>query len=168
MGGSFPLKVYLPESDLDAVILTRQSPNEIDDLKDILDIFSCLCRAINESEKIIPNGNFEVGPWLPFLHFPNLSIALQEMKIQRIEFINARIKVVKCVINQTSLDITANQRSSLASATFLEEADRIIGKEHLYKRSVILIKVSTRSSPFPLSHLTTTHSPPSPPPSRCR
>lgn len=64
------------------------------------------------------------------------------MKIQRIEFINARIKVVKCVINQTSLDITANQKSSLASATFLEEADRIIGKQHLYKRSVILIKVS--------------------------
>jgi hypothetical protein len=62
------------------------------------------------------------------------------MKIQRIEFINARIKVVKCVINQTSLDITANQKSSLASATFLEEADRIIGREHLYKRSVILIK----------------------------
>lgn len=124
MGGSFPLKVYLPESDLDVVVLTRQSSNENDDLKDILDIFSCLCRAINESEKIIPpNGIYE------------------DIKIQRIEFINARIKVVKCVINQTSLDITANQKSSLASATFLEEADRIIGWQHLYKRSVILIKV---------------------------
>lgn len=64
MGGSYPLKVYLPESDLDVVVLTRQSPNENDDLKDILDIFSCLCRAINENDKIIPpNGNYEVGSW---------------------------------------------------------------------------------------------------------
>mmetsp|Transcript_14628 Transcript_14628/g.22062 ORF Transcript_14628/g.22062 Transcript_14628/m.22062 type:complete len:1104 (-) Transcript_14628:253-3564(-) len=122
MGGSFPLRVYLPESDLDVVVLTPQSFEEKDDLQEILQIFSCLCGAIKENEKAQLLRDFE------------------EHKIQSIEFVNARIRVVKCVVNKTSLDITANQRSSLASATFLEEADRIIGNNHLYKRSVLLIK----------------------------
>ena len=46
-GGSFPLRVYLPESDLDVVVAT---PGERDDLKDMLEIFSCLCQAIKEKE----------------------------------------------------------------------------------------------------------------------
>lgn len=62
MGGSFPLRVYLPESDLDVVILTKKAEDEKDDLKEILNIFSCLCRAINESEKFgsMTNNNLEV------------------------------------------------------------------------------------------------------------
>ena len=40
-----------------------------------------------------------------------------------------------------SLDITANQRNSLASATFLEEANRLIGHNSLFKQGIILVKV---------------------------
>eukprot|EP00603_Paraphysomonas_imperforata_P008009 CAMPEP_0114422426 /NCGR_PEP_ID=MMETSP0103-20121206/5603_1 /TAXON_ID=37642 ORGANISM="Paraphysomonas imperforata, Strain PA2" /NCGR_SAMPLE_ID=MMETSP0103 /ASSEMBLY_ACC=CAM_ASM_000201 /LENGTH=1340 /DNA_ID=CAMNT_0001591009 /DNA_START=89 /DNA_END=4111 /DNA_ORIENTATION=+ len=122
LGGSFPLQVYLPESDLDVTMLTEND----DDLNSVMQIFSCLCQAIKDNEK--QND-------LPF------AVDNAEFKIQSIEFINARIKVVKCVINRMSLDITANQRNSLASATFLEEANRLIGHDNLYKRSIILVKV---------------------------
>ena len=40
-----------------------------------------------------------------------------------------------------SLDITANQRNSLATATFLEEANRLIGHNGLFKQGIILVKV---------------------------
>lgn len=73
MGGSFPLRVYLPESDLDVVILTKTTENEKDDLKEILNIFSCLCKAINESEKFgtVFNNNYEVYFLHLFLLFYN-------------------------------------------------------------------------------------------------
>ena len=73
MGGSFPLRVYLPESDLDVVILTKTTDNDKDDLKEILNIFSCLCRAINEADKFgtLLNNNFEV----PF-HLQSFQISL--------------------------------------------------------------------------------------------
>ena len=61
MGGSFPLRVYLPESDLDVVVLTPQSFEEKDDLQEILQIFSCLCGAIKENEKAQLLRDFEVG-----------------------------------------------------------------------------------------------------------
>ena len=70
-----------------------------------------------------------------------MNVYYQEFKIQSIEFINARTRVIKCVVNRMSLDITANQRSTLASAVFLEEAARAIGNNDLYKRSVLLVKV---------------------------
>ena len=65
----------------------------------------------------------------------------QEFKIESIEFVNARVKVVKCIINRMSLDITANQRNSLASAIFLEEANRLIGNDNIFKKGIIIVKV---------------------------
>ena len=50
-GGSFPLRVYLPESDLDMVVLTPQQKGNRDSVKEVMDIFSCLCDSIRETDK---------------------------------------------------------------------------------------------------------------------
>jgi DNA polymerase sigma len=47
LGGSFPLQVYLPESDMDVTVLTEND----DDLSAVMQIFSCLCQAIKDNEK---------------------------------------------------------------------------------------------------------------------
>jgi len=39
------------------------------------------------------------------------------------------------------LDISANQSGGVSAACFFEEVDRLVGKDHLFKRSCILIKV---------------------------
>ena len=140
-GGSFPLRVYLPESDLDMVVLTPQEKGERDSVKEIMEIFSCLCDSIRENDRTPFPMDIEVTNTACPLPFRNMPVCYQEFKIQSIEFINARTRVVKCVVNKMSLDITANQRSSLASAAFLEEAARTIGNNDLYKRSVLLVKV---------------------------
>jgi tRNA nucleotidyltransferase (CCA-adding enzyme) len=69
LGGSFPLKTYLPESDLDVVVLTPLGCEEKDDVKDILQIFSCLCGAIKENEKNMPAFDAEVKLVISPLNF---------------------------------------------------------------------------------------------------
>ena len=68
------------------------------------------------------------------------------MVIRNVEFVNARTKVAHCKINNLGIDVTVNQTSSLSSAAFLEEIDRLIGFNHLFKRSLILIKVCSNFS----------------------
>lgn len=49
LGGSFPLQVYLPDSDMDVTMLTPESEN--DELSIVMEIFSCLCQAIKDNER---------------------------------------------------------------------------------------------------------------------
>ncbi len=65
----------------------------------------------------------------------------RDMIIRNIEYVNARTNLLHCIVNNTHVDITVNQISAFASIIFLEEADRLIGEHHLFKRSLILIKV---------------------------
>lgn len=116
-GGSFPLKVYLPESDLDIVVFL---PNT-DDMNVVLKVFCGLCAEIRRNDsKTATDCVF---------------------RIKNFEFVNARVKLAHCLVNNMHIDIAINQKSSLASAIFLNEADKIIGHEHLFKRSLLLVKV---------------------------
>lgn len=49
LGGSFPLQVYLPESDMDITMLTSDAENK-EDLNTVMQIFSCFCQAIKDNE----------------------------------------------------------------------------------------------------------------------
>ena len=120
--GSSALKTYLPESDVDLVLLTDDNdPESSDVLRNILgSIFNALCEEIS-------------------LKDDNKS-SYKGMTIRNIELVNGRKKVAHCVVNNVGVDITVNQVSSLATITFLEEVDRFIGHDHLLKRSVLLIK----------------------------
>lgn len=44
------------------------------------------------------------------------------------------------------MDISANQGGGLSAACFFEEVDRLVGKNHLFKRATLLIKVRPASS----------------------
>ena len=117
--GSYTLRSYLPESDLDLVVLTKWG-SQAADTKTIFSIFNSLCQEITLQED---------GQSLN-----------QDMKIRNVEFVNGRTKVAHCVVNNVKVDITVNQIGAIASVTFLEEADRCIGQNHLFKRSLLLVK----------------------------
>ena len=102
------------KSDIDLVFLTDKNPKRC-----IPDIFNSLYSAIMDENSSSPRS----------------------MVIRNIEYVNARTNVLHCVVNNTNVDITVNQHGSAASLTFLEEADRVIGCDHLFKKSVILVKV---------------------------
>ncbi|PPS15377.1 hypothetical protein GOBAR_AA05205 [Gossypium barbadense] len=63
-----------------------------------------------------------------------------EVLVQDVQYIRAQVKIVKCTVNDIPVDISFNQTAGLSALCFLEKVDQLIGKDHLFKRSIILIK----------------------------
>jgi hypothetical protein len=108
--GSVPLKTYLPDGDID---LTAFGGANIEDAL-ASDIVSVL-----EGEDQNPSALFIV---------------------KDVQLIRAEVRLVKCIVQNIAVDISFNQIGGLCTLCFLEQVDRFIGKDHLFKRSIILIK----------------------------
>ncbi|KAL5199140.1 hypothetical protein ABZP36_002652 [Zizania latifolia] len=108
--GSVPLKTYLPDGDIDVTILGNTAPDST--------FISDAC-GILESEAQAADD--EHGP-------------------RGLRFINAQVKLIKCAIKNIVVDISFNQIGGVSTLCFLELVDREVGKNHLFKRSIILIK----------------------------
>ncbi|GJQ97480.1 hypothetical protein Tco_0008619 [Tanacetum coccineum] len=63
-----------------------------------------------------------------------------EFVVKDVQLIGAEVKLVKCMVQNLVVDISVNQIGGLSTLCFLEQVDRIIKKDHLFKRSIILIK----------------------------
>ncbi|AQK57012.1 PAP/OAS1 substrate-binding domain superfamily [Zea mays] len=50
------------------------------------------------------------------------------------------VKLVKCLVQNIVVDISVNQIGGLCTLCFLEKVDQHFGKDHLFKKSIILIK----------------------------
>lgn len=122
--GSSAFKSYLPEGDLDLILFTKPSSpvRSNDEMTYLKLVFSALCDEVISRDE-------------------GLSCHV-DMTIRNVEFINARTKITHCLVNNIPLDITVNHLTALTTLVFLEEVNREIGFNHLFKRSVLLIKVS--------------------------
>ncbi|KAG0464348.1 hypothetical protein HPP92_019984 [Vanilla planifolia] len=109
--GSVPLKTYLPDGDID---LTVFSKNE-----DLKDTWANEVREVLENEERSVNAEFHV---------------------KEVQYIQAEVKIIKCLVENIVVDISFNQVGGLCTLCFLEEIDHLIGQNHLFKRSIILIK----------------------------
>ncbi|KAL0390352.1 UNVERIFIED_CONTAM: hypothetical protein Scaly_0392300 [Sesamum calycinum] len=108
--GSVPLKTYLPDGDIDLTIL--KGPKADESLAhDVL--------ALLQGEEQNENAEFEV---------------------KDTQFIDAEVKLVKCLVRNIVIDISFNQLGGLSTLCFLEQVDRLVGRNHLFKRSIILVK----------------------------
>ncbi|XP_057737085.1 uncharacterized protein LOC130954359 [Arachis stenosperma] len=63
-----------------------------------------------------------------------------EFQVTDIQHIHAKVQVVKCTVKNIAVDISFNQMAGLCAMHFLEQVDKLAGKNHLLKRSIILIK----------------------------
>ncbi|KAF9619868.1 hypothetical protein IFM89_009650 [Coptis chinensis] len=108
--GSVPLKTYLPDGDIDLTALSRQNVGDV--ANNVL--------AVLEREQQNPAAVLEV---------------------QDIQYISAaEVKLVKCIVQSLVIDISFNQYGGLSTLCFLEQADFVVGHDHLFKRSTVLIK----------------------------
>ncbi|XP_023728880.1 uncharacterized protein LOC111876551 [Lactuca sativa] len=108
--GSVPLKTYLPDGDIDFTAIG--APDRGYTLpRDVLHLL--------QAEE--HNGN-------------------NEFEVKDVTYIDAEVKLVKCIVSGIVIDISFNQLGGLSTLCFLEQVDRQIGKDHLFKRSIILIK----------------------------
>ncbi|XP_073016167.1 uncharacterized protein [Primulina eburnea] len=108
--GSVPLKTYLPDGDID--LTAFGGANSEDKLADEIKF------ALEEEAK-----NKEA-----------------EFVVKDVQLIHAEVKIVKCIVQDIVVDISLNQIGGLSALCFLEQVDRFIGKDHLFKRSIILTK----------------------------
>ncbi|XP_027112355.1 uncharacterized protein [Coffea arabica] len=108
--GSVPLKTYLPDGDIDLTIFSSPYVEEFW-ASDVLSIL--------QREEQNENAEYEV---------------------KDTQFIDAEVKLVKCLAQNIVIDISFNQLGGLCTLCFLEQVDRLVGKDHLFKRSIILIK----------------------------
>ncbi|XP_010931351.1 uncharacterized protein [Elaeis guineensis] len=108
--GSVPLKTYLPDGDIDLIALGM--PNSEDVLANEV-------RSVLEVEEQNKDAEFEV---------------------KDVQYIHAEVKLVKCIVQNIVVDISFNQIGGLCTLCFLEQVDNQIGRDHLFKRSIILIK----------------------------
>ncbi|CAO2839187.1 unnamed protein product [Amaranthus hypochondriacus] len=108
--GSVPLKTYLPDGDIDLTAFCGFKLEES---------FANAVFSVLEGEDHNPAAEFVV---------------------KDVQYIRAEVKLVKCLVQNIVVDISFNQIGGLCALCFLEEVDRLIGKDHLFKRSIILIK----------------------------
>ncbi|XP_074311885.1 uncharacterized protein LOC141647556 [Silene latifolia] len=108
--GSVPLKTYLPDGDIDLTAFCGFNFEES---------FANEVYSVLAAEDRNPAAKFVV---------------------KDVQYICAEVKLVKCLVQNIVVDISFNQIGGLCTLCFLEEIDRLIGKDHLFKRSIILIK----------------------------
>ncbi|XP_006649612.2 uncharacterized protein LOC102717136 isoform X2 [Oryza brachyantha] len=109
--GSVPLKTYLPDGDIDVTAFS-----ESEELKDA---WANLVRDALEHEEKSENAEF---------------------RVKEVQYIQAEVKIIKCLVDNIVVDISFNQVGGLCTLCFLEEVDALISQNHLFKRSIILIK----------------------------
>ncbi|GLU17866.1 hypothetical protein SLE2022_342160 [Rubroshorea leprosula] len=108
--GSVPLKTYLPDGDIDLTAFGGPNAEEA--------LATGLCSVLEFEEK----NN------------------AAEFVVKDVQLIWAEVKLVKCLVQNIVVDISFNQLGGLCTLCFLERVDHLIGKDHLFKRSIILIK----------------------------
>ncbi|KAM0883948.1 hypothetical protein ACQ4PT_031311 [Festuca glaucescens] len=109
--GSVPLKTYLPDGDIDVTAFSNS-----DELKDT---WANLVRDALEHEEKNENAEFCV---------------------KEVQYIQAEVKLIKCLVDNIVVDISYNQVGGLCTLCFLEQVDNLINQNHLFKRSIILVK----------------------------
>ncbi|XP_059629088.1 uncharacterized protein LOC132271666 isoform X2 [Cornus florida] len=109
--GSVPLKTYLPDGDID---LTAFSKNQ-----NLKDTWANEVRDMLESEEKREDAEF---------------------RVKEVQYIQAEVKIIKCLVENIVVDISFNQLGGLCTLCFLQEVDSLINQNHLFKRSIILIK----------------------------
>jgi syndecan 1 len=68
------------------------------------------------------------------------SSKMNEFAVSEIHIIHAEVKLMKLICDGVVVDVSANQFGGLAALGFLEEVNAFIGKDEIFKRSIVLIK----------------------------
>ncbi|XP_074323385.1 uncharacterized protein LOC141660308 [Apium graveolens] len=108
--GSVPLKTYLGDGDID---------------------FTVICKP--EDKAYVAEGMYAI------LKYEEQNM-YAEYRVKETKMIGAEVKLVRCKIENVPIDISFNQLGGLSTVCFLEKVDHLINRNHLFKRSVLLIK----------------------------
>ncbi|KAL3673044.1 hypothetical protein V7S43_002339 [Phytophthora oleae] len=153
--GSYPMKTYLPGSDLDICLLV---PQELESSwYYIVTQALCVAGGSGGAGTVLDLGNPSVAvdasgsssPSGPGAVGSSGSLLLTNT-VRNVTFVNADVRVVKCTVDNIPVDFTANRVGALGAVRLLDAMAVRVGRQHLFKKSLILIKAwcTHESSPF--------------------
>lgn len=150
--GSFPMKTYLPTADLDVCLLL---PKDLEQTW-YFPVLHALCLAGSSNPSDGGGGSLNGSPNPKLSGTPGGSAgavggaaatglnsyasSIATNTVRNVNFINADVRVIKCTIDNISVDFTANRVGALGALLLLDSMDARVGFEHLLKKSLILIK----------------------------
>lgn len=168
--GSFPLKTYLPYADVDMVMFPPRSGPSTSSVGASLGEGEAGSSGKEgessdepgEKTDDHPGGSEEISntvraPSLLAVNTALCSMAalagsrrgprpqngddgLEKPEIRNVSYINARTPIVTMLVGNVVVDLTDNQGGSVAASALLEEADNLIQRDHLFKRSLLVLK----------------------------
>jgi hypothetical protein len=131
--GSVPLVSYLPDDDIyvSAVLCAGQ---ELKWFVKLNEVFCTICSGYEEEEEEEEDGAEEDA-------FTLKDLSQQyKCKVEHVTFKNGFVKRLRCVVNGLVVDIRANAFGELCMMSMLEEVDNLVGKEHLFKKALLLTR----------------------------
>ncbi|XP_027365847.1 uncharacterized protein LOC113872458 isoform X2 [Abrus precatorius] len=132
-------------------ILSTIQPNVLSEVnrKDVIDYVQRLIRGYYGAE-VFPFGSVPLKTYLPdgdvdltALSHENVEEDLAQAVCSILESgedPEYQVQLVKCTVKNIAVDISFNQMAGLYALRFLEQVDQLVGKNHIFKRSIILIK----------------------------
>lgn len=132
--GSFPIKLYLPDADLDCSAFLARGQEESWFLK----LQAAFCVYASQGfQGSSPSG---LPSRSPASAGAATAAGAGPFIVGSVTFVNAHVRVVRIIVNNLTVDVSANCVSAVATAAALEAADAAVGRDHLFKRSLLLIK----------------------------
>ena len=108
--GSVPLKTYLPDGDIDMCAIPASGTVD--------QFFAHLKSALEREAKAVDGAEFPVHS---VTYIPD-------------------VRLLKAKVGNILVDVSVNRAGGIGALCFLEEVDRLIGRSHLFKRSILLVK----------------------------
>ncbi|TDH69437.1 hypothetical protein CCR75_007706 [Bremia lactucae] len=145
--GSYPMKTYLPGSDLDICLLVPQALET--SWYYIVMQALCVAGGSGGAGTVLDLGHMgrsgeasgTSSPSAPHTASGSSSGSLLLTNtVRNVTFINADVRVVKCTIDNISVDLTANRVGALGAVRLLDAMSTRVGRKNLFKKSLILIK----------------------------
>ena len=161
MFGSVPLKAYLPDGDVDISIFIDNSadegvPSGNDGYGNIHRGFQSNSGTVGTTSGVGSNGfrketmsqtwALELKKFLDaemthsLKNHRHQSMNNNPLEFQDVQIIQAEVKLVKCIVSGLEVDVSFNALGGLCAVAFLEWFDRMIGRSHLLKKSILLVK----------------------------
>lgn len=119
--GSLISHTFLPDGDMDATAFVPKLSDDSWYVK--LNEALCLSAFHGPSSASSSSG---VSP--------------HNMSVSNVSFVSSEVKMIRSMINGVSVDISTNQLSSLHHEVLIERVDEFVGKNHLFKRALLLLK----------------------------
>ncbi|CDJ59975.1 hypothetical protein, conserved [Eimeria maxima] len=144
--GSFPLLTYLPDGDLDVGVITFSPETGVVEGEEESEAFLVYLhlrfrrgdlKVESQGESSDPPCGDPVGSGGPRGSGTRGS---RGPRIRNVHLVKADVKILKLEVDSLAVDLSVNKVGGCCSLALLELLDRRIGRFHLFKRSVILVK----------------------------